>query len=377
MSGHAAVPSSPFQRLLGPPGAQRLRLTQSLLAWTLFLVFAGIQHLEVLLGLMDGQDSNTLSTFNLLGATGFVLLIRSGWNQRLAPKDPALTVAQMLFAMVSITWSYSITGPARGLVIAIAIVILLFSSFQLRPRQARLVSLTGFLMLCSAMAWRALGPGPRYPAEVELVHALFTAVVIGATAVLSMRLSRLRARLSAQKTALEQALEVNRELATRDGLTGLLNRRAMLALLNQQRPYQRRTEGAMALAMLDLDHFKRINDQHGHQVGDAVLQRFAELARSQLRAGDTLARWGGEEFLLLMQDTTEVEALVALERVRQRIVAGRFDELAAGLQPTFSAGLAAYQGGEPCAAVIERADQALYRAKHNGRNRVETAAPPL
>jgi diguanylate cyclase len=365
------------QWLLGPPGAQRVRLWQSLLAFTVFLVFAGVQHLEVLLGLIDLHESNALTAFNLTGALAFVLVIRSGWNQRLAPRDPALTVAQILFALVSISWSYAITGPARGMVIAIVIIILLFSSFQLRPAQARLLSLIGFLMLAATMAWRSLGPEAPYSPEVELVHALFTAVVISATAALSIRLSRLRARLSAQKSALEQALEVNRELATRDSLTGLLNRRAMMELLGQQRPYVRRTEGSMALALLDIDWFKKVNDTHGHQVGDTVLQRFADLARSQLRAGDSLARWGGEEFLLLMQDTTEVEALVALERVRQRIAGGHFDELAPGLQVTFSAGLAPYQGGEASAAVIERADQALYRAKHNGRNRVEIAPLPL
>lgn len=361
---------------MGPPGAQRVRLSQSLLAFSVFLVFAGIQHLEVVLGLMDRQESNALTAFNLIGATTFVVIIRSGLNQRLWPKDPALTVAQILFSLASISWSYSVTGPARGMVISIVILILLFSMFQLRPGQARLLALIGFLMLTGTMAWRAVGPHARYDPQVEVVHALFTAVVVSATAALSIRLGKLRARLSAQKAALEQALEVNRELATRDSLTGLLNRRAMMELLQQHRPMQRRTEGAMALALLDIDWFKRINDTHGHQVGDAVLQRFAELARSGLRTGDALSRWGGEEFLLLMQDTTEVEALVALERVRQRIAGGKFEELAPGLQPTFSAGLTPYQANEPCAEVIERADQALYRAKHNGRNRVEVAAVP-
>lgn len=209
---------------------------------------------------------------------------------------------------------------------------------------------------------------------MALVLALFLAAAAGLIAALMLRLQRLQALLQQQQAALTQALALNRELTTRDNLTGLLDRRAMMTLLQQQRPSQRRGEGSMALALLDIDAFKRLNDLHGHPVGDAVLQRFAELARAGLRAGDALARWSGQEFLLLMQDTTEVEALVALERVRQRVTEGRFTDLAPGLKPTFSAGLSAFVAGEPYADVIERADDALRRAKQNGRNRVEVAS---
>lgn len=211
---------------------------------------------------------------------------------------------------------------------------------------------------------------------LAFVFALLLAAAAGLIATLLLRLRRLHALLQEQQAALAQALEINRELTTRDNLTGLLDRRAMMALLQQPRRSQRRGEANLALALLDIDGFKRLNDVHGHPVGDAVLQRFAELARAGLRAGDALARWSGQEFLLLMQDTSEVEALVALERVRQRIAEGGFTDLAPGLRPTFSAGLSTFVPGEPYADAIERADDALRRAKQNGRNRVEVTSLP-
>jgi len=104
-----------------------------------------------------------------------------------------------------------------------------------------------------------------------------------------------------------------------------------------------------------------------------VLQRFAELARQQLRAGDALARWGGEEFLLLMPGTTAAEAAVVIQRLRGGMAAASFEDLAPGLRVSFSAGVAECGEAEVYATAIERSDQALYRAKHAGRDRVECA----
>lgn len=368
----AGVSSRLADQVLGTSRHQRLRVSQSLLALGVYLVCAAGQQLEVSLGLIDQAASNWLTLFNLSGALLFYGLIRSGLNQRVV-NDNSLTLPQSAFALVSICWSYAITGPARGAIMAIMIVVILFGMFSLRPAQARGLALCAFLGLAAVMGWRSWGDNPVYDPRVELMHFVFAAVVMSATAALSIRLGRLRARLSEQKAELTQALELNRQLATRDMLTGLLNRRAMVELLAQEQPRQRRAGGPMALALLDIDWFKRINDNHGHQVGDAVLQRFAEVGRQQLRAGDALARWGGEEFLLLMPATTAAEATVVIQRLRASLAATRFDDLAPGLQVSFSAGVAECGEGEVYGLAIERSDQALYRAKHAGRDRVECA----
>lgn len=369
-SPRAPGPRSPWSDLwLGRGSRQRALSSQSLLVVCVYLVCAAVQHLEVMLGLMDLAASNWLTAYNLTGALCFYGLIRSGIAQQW--RDIGLSMPQSFFAISSICWSYAITGPARGAIMSIMILVILFSVFGLRPRQARLLALTAFLGLAGVMAWRSLGADARYDPRVELMHFVFAAIVMSATATLSVRLGRLRARLSDQKDELSKALELNRQLATRDMLTGLLNRRAMVELLAQEQPRQRRAGGPMALALLDIDWFKRINDTHGHQVGDAVLQRFAEIARQQLRAGDALARWGGEEFLLLMPATTAHDAGAVIQRLRQAIAGGDFASLAPGLKVSFSAGVSECSDSEQYGQAIERSDQALYRAKHAGRDRVE------
>ncbi|HSB98943.1 MAG TPA: GGDEF domain-containing protein, partial [Burkholderiaceae bacterium] len=189
------------------------------------------------------------------------------------------------------------------------------------------------------------------------------------------RLGRLRARLAAQKDELTDALALNRELATRDALTGLLNRRAMVELIAREHPRIERGQGPLAIALLDIDWFKRINDSLGHGAGDEVLRRFAAVLKAQLRAADAVARWGGEEFLLLMPGTHADDARGVLERLRHEVCTGdALDGIAPGLKVSFSAGVVEVAEGESQDAAIDRADRALYRAKQGGRNRVEAAA---
>jgi diguanylate cyclase (GGDEF)-like protein len=288
------------------------------------------------------------------------------------PREPSLTMPQMVFAIVSISWSYSITGPARGAVIAIMILVITFGLFILQPRQARALALLAVVLLAGVMLWRAQTSPERYPPRVEAVHFLFTLIVLGGTSSLAIRLGSLRARLAAQKDELADALALNRELATRDALTGLLNRRAMVELLAREQSRIVRGQGPLAVALLDIDWFKRINDSHGHGAGDEVLRRFAAVLKDQLRAADALARWGGEEFLLLMPGTRQDDARVVLERLRSAVcAAGVFHGIAADLKVTFSAGLVEIAEGESQDAAIDRADRALYRAKQGGRDRVE------
>jgi len=357
--------------LLGPAGPLHVRSSMALIALVVYSVFALLQHAEVVLGLVELAESNWLTLFNLSGGLGFYTLVRSEWSLRLSD-EPSLTMPQMVFAIVSTTWSYSITGPARGAVIAIMILVIMFGMFILQPRQARTLALLAVVLLGATMLWRAHRSPLRYPPRVEAVHFLFTLIVLGGTSSLAIRLNKLRSRLAAQKNELTDALALNRELATRDALTGLLNRRAMVELLAREHPRIVRGQGPLAVALLDIDWFKRVNDSHGHGAGDEVLKRFAATLKEQLRAADALARWGGEEFLLLMPGTRLDDARVVLERLRCQVdAADAFTDIAAGLRVSFSAGVVEVAEGESQDAAIDRADRALYQAKQNGRNRVE------
>jgi diguanylate cyclase (GGDEF)-like protein len=356
--------------LLGRDRGLRLRSSMQLTSVVVNVLFALFQHAEMLLGLIDRGESNALSVVNVSGCLVFYLLVRTGLSARLS-QDLSLTVPTMLWGILAVSWSYAITGPARGAVMGIMILIILFGMFGLPPRVAYRMAAFGFASLASVMAWRAWATPERYDPRVELIHFVFAAIVMGSTAVLAVRLGRLRARLSHQKAELEQALALNKELATRDALTGLLNRRAMVELLGREHPRIQRGQGPLSVALLDIDWFKRINDGHGHAVGDEVLKRFATLLRGQLRQADALARWGGEEFLLLMPGTRLQDACAVLERLRAEVAAGGFEQLAAGLQVSFSCGVVQCDEGEQQDAAIDRADRALYRAKQGGRNRVE------
>ena len=356
--------------LLGPAGPLRVRSSMALTALVVYALFALLQQGEVMLGLIDFSESNWLTLFNLCGGLGFYVLVRSELSLRLS-SEPSLTMPQMVFAIINTTWSYAITGPARGAVISIMILVIMFGMFILQPRQARLLAMLAFLLLAGVMAWRA-GTAPlRYPPRVEGVHFLFAGIVLSGTSSLAIRLGRLRSRLAAQKNELTDALALNRELATRDALTGLLNRRAMVELLAREHPRIERGQGPLSVALLDIDWFKRINDSLGHGAGDEVLRRFAAALKDQLRAADALARWGGEEFLLLMPGTRLDDARVVLERLRSGIVAGdHFAGIAPTLKVSFSAGVVEVAEGETQDAAIDRADRALYQAKQSGRDRV-------
>jgi diguanylate cyclase (GGDEF)-like protein len=159
-------------------------------------------------------------------------------------------------------------------------------------------------------------------------------------------------------------------LATHDELTALPNRRHMNEVLQREEERHRRAGRTLCVAMVDIDWFKHVNDTYGHAVGDEVLRRFAHQAREAVRAADVLARWGGEEFLLLLPDTEISEAIQVLERVRLQSAALDLTSIHPYLHITFSAGLTASRPGEPILQTIERADREMYRAKTEGRNRI-------
>jgi len=194
---------------------------------------------------------------------------------------------------------------------------------------------------------------------------------------LSIELSRRKDELVLEKRRADEAnltkTRVLAELASRDELTGLFNRRHMSALLAQQRMACQRSGAGFAVALVDLDHFKRINDIHGHAAGDSVLRAFAEQAEAAMRGTDNVGRWGGEEFLIIYPRSTAHEAAQGATRLCERVAAAVV--MTPGGQPltfTVSIGLTEHVPPESVEAMVERADRAMYQAKSQGRNRVVT-----
>ncbi|BAU72993.1 sensor domain-containing diguanylate cyclase [Metapseudomonas furukawaii] len=157
-------------------------------------------------------------------------------------------------------------------------------------------------------------------------------------------------------------------LATTDSLTGLPNRRGFELLAGQALQEARRDRRPLAALLLDLDHFKQLNDTYGHQAGDLVLQGFAQDLRDSLRQSDIICRWGGEEFIILLKDTGSATALQLAEKVRNDVAARRYPFKGVNLQVTTSVGLAEMHPEDALDSLIGRADRGLYRAKLSGRN---------
>ena len=161
--------------------------------------------------------------------------------------------------------------------------------------------------------------------------------------------------------------------AMRDGLTGAMNRASFTHHAHREIVQQRSIKSTVSLLFVDADHFKRINDTYGHNTGDQVLKRIIRLMRGCLRKGDTVARWGGEEFIVLLPATDLQGALLLAEKIRQRIEVEHFDELATGLQVTVSIGCVEMSSSEGLDELVAMADRALYEAKHRGRNQTVAA----
>lgn len=164
-----------------------------------------------------------------------------------------------------------------------------------------------------------------------------------------------------------------RALAFTDPLTGYANRRRAEELLQQEVLRAERYGHPLTVVMFDLDHFKYINDEYGHAIGDAVLRGVTHAVSNDLRAVDHLTRWGGEEFLIIAPEVAHSRAAVFGERLRKRIAALR---IGSNVRPTASFGIACFRPGDTVDTLVERADQAMYQAKEQGRNRVELE-PPL
>lgn len=179
---------------------------------------------------------------------------------------------------------------------------------------------------------------------------------------------------AAEAVVRTRLFEQAERLATTDGLTGLLNRRTFNAQLERRLREAQRYRRPLSLVLLDIDHFKRVNDGHGHPAGDAVLRRVARIAQTQARDADIVARYGGEEMALVLPETDARGALAIAERIRLAVEKAQHATEAGALGVTLSAGVATWPGvGESPDDLLAAADKALYRAKQSGRNRVEVS----
>ncbi|WP_222909237.1 GGDEF domain-containing protein [Pseudomonas sp. DNDY-54] len=306
----------------------------------------------------------------------FFWVFYRGYNLRFS--DPSLTEPQVLVALVWLSFFLFYLGDNRGSMLVLYVLVLMFAVF-LPPKifvRYAVLALFSFIgmSLFDAQVGRLDDPqAALLQTGVLLVTLIWMCLFVGYVYRLRQRMRQRRFALQAHQETLRGMMRQLEDLASTDELTGLYNRRHFLrraeAELGRLRPAHQ-----SGLALIDLDHFKRINDLHGHATGDRVLQSFATVARSCLRDDDILARYGGEEFVLLLPNTDAEQFKACCERLREAFAnAQPLDvQLQAG-QLSLSVGLTLLRAGDELDEALQRADEALYRAKHNGRNRCEAS----
>lgn len=363
--------------LLSTDPRRRIRITQ----WAVTVIVYATGMLAVKLALRPGLADEIgyvlWCAFLVIFLTSIFAALRSGWSERFA--DPALTTAQMILGVIGVEWGYAICGPARGATLYPLLLIFTFGAFSLSRRHIlwltlfTLASLIATVAMLDASRSGDLSDQLR-ASELRLdqTNVLMIMIVLPALSVIAARLSTLRHNLRMQRSALTEAMEEVQRLATHDDLTGLVNRRYIQQRLSQEQSRFQRHGSPFSVVLIDLDFFKRINDTQGHAFGDEVLQAFAAEAVATLRTADLIARWGGEEFLVLLPDTRAAQAVTIIQRLLARMPVVPH---ATCPQLTFSAGVTECRRDELVDAAVARADSAMYEAKESGRNTVRLRQP--
>ena len=327
---------------------------------------------------LRGQVSDWLSIVlgNVLFSSVFALFIEGVLQfQKRKPRPWAIwlpvPVTACLFAAL-LPWQVA-RVVAGGLVFSLqcaAVMVILLQRRKTTVGVGQDFMLAGFLLMIGGFAFQVVGTVLRTDevASIMTPHIVQTVVFLAAT------ISGVVVTLGLVVMTKDRADALNRSLAMRDELTGLINRRSLLESLAQHLSAAQRHGQPLALLMLDIDFFKRVNDTHGHLSGDKVLKTMAGVLAQRHRGQDVLGRLGGEEFLMVLPNTTEEGALQLAESLRQAVADTHFQAVSGErIAITVSIGLCALArlNHPQCEDLIGAADQALYRAKAAGRNRVE------
>lgn len=365
--------ATPDHWLASMDDATRLRLRRTGLAVIDYLVTGGILLAFAALGTISYRVPAILLAAGVVINATFLSLIASGFSRRWP--DPSMTAMQIL-AACSVNLAGVIMAPQIAHVfIVILFMPLAYGSLHFKPRMYLLSWL--YLSIGLGVAMTATGTSGGTASQGWTAQLLFWVVVIvalGRFLSINATVSRLRENLKRKNEELKAVTGKLTELASRDELTGLWNRREFMRLLQDEARRAARSQTSFCVAIIDIDNFKNVNDQHGHLVGDAVLHEMAQLLDFSRRATDSLGRYGGEEFTLLLQGAKASTATVALERTRNLVAQHDWSSIAPGLELTISAGIGGWYPGDTLTVVMNRADSALYEAKHAGRNCVRTIA---
>ena len=308
----------------------------------------------------------------LLSVAFYLALSETGFTERF--KDHYFVAPQLMIS-IAIMLAFTYIAPEVGMMFLCTLfVVFSFGSLRSTPQQ-------------SAVVWTAMAFGLAAlflltDKPISMPHGSYLErfatmsvfiLTIGRCMFLGMFSSSMRQSLYASGFKLREAYRRIEELAELDELTGSFNRRCIMRMLGDEITRAHRVNVPCSIALIDLDWFKRVNDAYGHPTGDEVLRTFAITMFANIRSIDKFGRYGGEEFLLVLPDTTKDAAARILDRLRAIIADLDWSAFSPGMQVTISAGVATLRQNENSDTFLARADSALYVSKARGRNRITSA----
>jgi diguanylate cyclase (GGDEF)-like protein len=289
--------------------------------------------------------------------------------------DPQLVAWQMGYAILAQILGMSLAPQLAALFIGTVSIVFAFGSLRIERRTALLswlVAFVGIAVVLTVPKHPSLGIVNPGRLEVLLLCVSFALIALRTT-LLGYYGSAMRMRLYKINWALGRAKQDAELLAASDPLTGALSRRAILPLIEKTVKRMARSGIPACVAMIDLDWFKSVNDRFGHLAGDQVLKRVVERVRESLRESDVIGRYGGEEFVLLLQGADAHAGARLVERIRAAVSATDWSHIGAGLKVSVSCGIAGVGATDTLNSILARADQALYEAKRGGRDQLRVA----
>lgn len=315
--------------------------------------------LSLVSGVLDGMME--YGVFGMVVQWSFniacIILLAVSPQTRVKLQKPMLIFTAFLY----LPFLYFQSGGHDGSMLMFALLAIFMMSFIFKGRQ--MVAAIGLnMVLYMVVVWA----GYKIPGLV-ILHGHEEARILDLITSIPMCVIALATMTVYVSKAYENSNKSLARLATKDGLTGVYNRRSLSEILEHKMAVKGYDDAGFIVMMLDIDHFKNVNDTYGHGFGDVVLCKFTEAVQSVLRKQDVLARYGGEEFVLALDHVEAKRALEIAERVRETVKAIRFDH---ELQVTVSIGVTCLRNGDTVDQLLQRADQNLYKAKQSGRNKV-------
>lgn len=360
----------PLPGIIKPDNTQTLRVRRGYYTLLGVIIHTFICFLLWINGLFHVSGIEFISIFSVIWAGYFTyfILLKTGVNQRF--QDPDLSMPIIFWAVSSIMYTVSLTTEVRALLLMFNLLVLVFSTFYLNKRQYIIITLYAIALYIGIILYlKSFHPDFI---NIREESAVFLGYIFLSSALASIcyKMSDLRKYLHRKNKKLAEAIKRAAALSMIDDLTKIKNRRYIFDILHHQELMAKRGQYSFAVCMLDIDHFKKVNDTYGHLIGDSVLKALCQKILANLREIDYFARVGGEEFLFVLPLVDEAQAKHMADRLRIKIEKANFNEIAPGLKITVSLGVAGYQPPEKIETTLARVDAALYTAKRAGRNQV-------